>query len=114
MRHKSHSTEALPLNNGKRGPVLGMFEKAEYGTSRCPLSVQDMVLLFTDGLFEVESQSGELYDQSSLLRAVNRRADLKASDLCREGLAEVRQFSANRQFSDDVCMVAFEVERKGT
>ena len=111
VRHKSHSTEALLLSNGKRGPVLGMFEKAEYGTSRCPLSVQDMVLLFTDGLFEVEGQGGELYDQGSLLRAVNRRADLKASDLCREVLAEVRQFSANRQFSDDVCLVAFEVER---
>ncbi len=113
VRHKSHSTEALLLNDGKRGPVLGMFEKAEYGTSSCPLSVQDMVLLFTDGLFEVEGQGGELYDQGSLLRAVNRRAYSRARDLCNEVLAEVRQFSANRQFSDDVCLVAFEVERVG-
>lgn len=113
VRHKSHSTETLLLNHGKRGPVLGMFEQAEYGTSRCPLSVQDMVLLFTDGLFEVEGIDGELYDQGSLLRAVNRRAYLKAGDLCSEVLAEIRQFSANRQFSDDVCLVAFEVERMG-
>jgi sigma-B regulation protein RsbU (phosphoserine phosphatase) len=90
-----------------------MFEQAEYGTSRCALSVQDMVLLFTDGLFEVEGAGGVLYDQGSLLRAVNRRAYLKARELCSEVLAEVRQFSANRQFNDDVCLVAFEVERVG-
>lgn len=113
VHHEASTAEALRLNLCKRGPVLGMFPEATYGTSRNDLSVHDMVLLFTDGLFEVEGAGGELYDQQCLMRAVNRRANLTAGDLCREVLAEIRQFSANEQFSDDVCLVALEVERLG-
>jgi sigma-B regulation protein RsbU (phosphoserine phosphatase) len=113
VRHDVSDAQAVPLNHCKRGPVLGMFGGAEYGTSRMPLSVHDMVLLFTDGLFEVESADGELYDQKSLMRAVNQRANLHAGDLCGEVLAEIRQFSAKNEFDDDVCLVALEVERLG-
>ncbi|MEA3207574.1 MAG: phosphoserine phosphatase RsbU/P [Chthoniobacter sp.] len=113
IRHETSTAHATRLNHCKRGPVLGMFEGARYGTSRSDLSVHDMVLLFTDGLFEVEGEGGELYDQRSLMGAVNRRANLGAGDLCREVLAEVQEFSASKQFSDDVCLVAVEVERLG-
>ena len=112
--HTRDSVEASRLNHCKRGPVLGMFPEAEYGSSRCDIAVHDTVLLFTDGLFEVEGADGALYDQQSLMRAVNRRANLTASDLCREVLAEIRQFAVNEQFSDDVCLVALEIERLGT
>jgi sigma-B regulation protein RsbU (phosphoserine phosphatase) len=113
IRHDLSEAQAVQLNHCKRGPVLGMFESAEYGTSKMPLSVHDVVLLFTDGLFEVEGADGELYDQKSLLRAVNQRVNLNAGDLCGEVLAEIRQFSASNQFEDDVCLVALEVERLG-
>ena len=113
VRDQRTEAQAIPLNHCKRGPVLGMFDHAEYHTSRMPLTVHDRVLLFTDGLFEVENASGELYDQKSLLRAVNRRANLKAEDICAEVLAEIRQFAARNQFDDDVCLVALEVERVG-
>ena len=53
-------------------------------------------------------------DENLLLEAVNRRADLTAPALLRDVLAEVQQFSANKHFSDDVCLVAMEVERVGT
>ena len=113
IRHESSSTRVLPLRDSKRGPVLGMFEHADYGTSRSNLSVDDTVLLFTDGLFEVEGADGALYDQEALIQAVSRRLNLTAAELCREVLTEVRQFSANKQFSDDVCLVAVEVKQAG-
>ena len=64
-------------------------------------------------MFEVEGADGELYDQGCLMSAVERRVNLTAGDLCSEVLAEIRQFSANEQFSDDVCLVALEVKRLG-
>ena len=112
VRHGADA-HAIPLNHCKRGPVLGMFEEARYENSEMPVGVHDMVLLFTDGLFEVEGVGGELYDQKCLMRAVDRRANLNAGDLCSEVLAEIRQFSAKHEFDDDVCLVAFEVERLG-
>ncbi|MEO8353983.1 MAG: SpoIIE family protein phosphatase, partial [Chthoniobacteraceae bacterium] len=99
------------LNGSKRGPVLGMFDGAAYETSQTALSVHDVLLLFTDGLFEVEGSDGELFDQQSLMRAVSQRAHLPADKICTEVLAEIRSFSASDQFSDDVCLVAVEVER---
>lgn len=111
VRHDTGQAQASPLNHCKRGPVLGMFPQAEYGVSSMPLSVHDMVLLFTDGLFEVEGADGELYDQQSLMKAVNRRANLHAGELCGEVLSEIREFSAKNKFDDDVCLVAIEVER---
>jgi sigma-B regulation protein RsbU (phosphoserine phosphatase) len=113
VRHDASDTQASRLNHGKRGPVLGMFAQAKYETNRSDLSVHDMVLLFTDGLFEVESSGGEFYDQQCLMRAVNRRAHLTADDLCREVMTEIQQFSATRHFTDDVCLVAIEVDRLG-
>lgn len=111
VRHEAQSARTLPLNHCKRGPVLGMFENADYGTHEHELSVHDIVLLFTDGLFEVEGVGGVLYDEKSLMSAVNRRSALTAGDLCREVVTEIQQFSASKQFSDDVCLVSVEVER---
>ncbi len=111
VRHEAGRTQTMTLNHCKRGPVLGMFEGAQYGTHQHDLSVHDIVLSFTDGLFEVEGAGGELYDERSLMNAVNRRSDLGANDLCREVLTEIQQFSASKQFSDDVCLVSVEIER---
>ena len=41
--------------------------------SQCELSPHDTLLLFTDGLFEVEGPGGDIYDYRRLLEAVNRR-----------------------------------------
>lgn len=111
VRHEAGATHTLPLNHCRRGPVLGMFDGAQYGTHENSLSVHDIVLLFTDGLFEVEGSGGELYDERSLISAVNRRSELAGGDLCREVLTEIQQFSASKQFSDNVCLVSVEVER---
>ncbi len=111
VRHERGGTQTRPLNHCKRGPVLGMFEGAQYGTYQQELSVHDIVLSFTDGLFEVEGVGGELYDEGCLIKAVSRRSALAAGDLCREVLTEIQQFSASKQFSDDVCLVSVEVER---
>ena len=52
--------------------------------SQCELSPHDTLLLFTDGLFEVEGPGGDIYDYRRLLEAVNRRRELPAFQLCHE------------------------------
>ena len=111
IRHNSQTALTSPLHQTSRGPVLGLFESPRYTTGKTSLSVHDVVLQFTDGLYEVEGVDGEMYDEQCLMQAVNRRADRNAGDLCNEVIAEIRQFSANQHFSDDVCLVAVEVER---
>jgi sigma-B regulation protein RsbU (phosphoserine phosphatase) len=101
--------DTYPLNGSKHGPALGLFDDAVYPNSHCELSPHDTLLLFTDGLFEVEGPGGDIYDYRRLLEAVNRRRELPAFQLCHEVIEEVQRFSAGRHFSDDVCLVAMEV-----
>jgi phosphoserine phosphatase RsbU/P len=111
VTHAADSTESAPLNGDTPGPALGLIENAKYRTSRCNLSPRDVILLFTDGLFEVEGLEGLLYDYDQLSRAVNNHAQLPTGELCHNLIAEVQKFSANRRFDDDVCLVAMDVER---
>jgi phosphoserine phosphatase RsbU/P len=102
-------TDTYPLNGGKNGPALGLFDDAVYPNSHCELSPHDTLLLFTDGLYEVEGPGGEIYDYRRLLEAVSMRRELPAFQLCHEVIEEVQRFSAGRHFSDDACLVAMEV-----
>ena len=96
----------------RRGPVLGIFQGARYETLSCRLSPHEVVLLFTDGLFEVEGSEGQLYDYQRLLKAVDTRTQLPAAELCTSLIADVQRFSATHKFDDDVCLVAMDIDSR--
>jgi sigma-B regulation protein RsbU (phosphoserine phosphatase) len=102
---------ASPLVGATSGPALGLFEGAKYETVRRKLSPRDVVLLFTDGLFEVEGSGGQLYDYQKLSRAVCNRTELPVPELCRSLIDEVQQFSVTQHFNDDVCLVAMDIDQ---
>ena len=54
VTHTADSAESAPLNGDRPGPALGLIGNVKYQTCRCDLSPRDVILLFTDGLFEVE------------------------------------------------------------
>lgn len=104
-----------PLRDGacKPGPALAVFEDSEYATATCALAAHDLVVLFTDGLYEVANHDDEEYGQERLLEAVQKRIDLSPAQLFDEVISEVQQFSARNEFIDDVCMVGVEAARIG-
>ena len=87
--------------------MLGLLEDAAYQTSEVKLSPQDVVMLFTDGLYEVEDRNNALYSQPMLVAGVQQRAPLPVPQLFDDLLSEIRRFSANNAFADDVCLVAW-------
>ena len=105
------SAETLPFRGSKPDPVLGIFDDAQYQSSCCELSAGDILLLFTDGLFEVEGADAQYYDQPRLLRAVSQRADLCAEELCQQLVKEVQRFAATKDSADDVCLIAMEIDQ---
>lgn len=109
VHRSTASLEALVNEGGKSEPALGLFEQAFYGTSQRPLADADLVMLFTDGLYEVEGTGQQLYTQEMLVDAVRRRAKLPAAELFDELLAEIKEFALGQDFMDDVCLVGMEV-----
>jgi phosphoserine phosphatase RsbU/P len=108
--HRTGSAAPLPLSESKPDSVLGIFEDAEYHSVSTQLCPGDILLLFTDGLFEVEGADGQYYDQRRLLKSVSQRVDLRAEELCKQLVDEVREFAVSKDFSDDVCLIAIEVD----
>jgi serine phosphatase RsbU (regulator of sigma subunit) len=53
VRRGLGTVEALSFDEG-HGPALGIFDEAQYGTTYRTTAAQDLIMLFTDGLFEVE------------------------------------------------------------
>ena len=110
-----HARRALnvvePLRRSKPGPALGVFEHAVYSTDTCALHPEDMVMLYTDGLYEVERPDGELFTMEQLIDAVRRRLGLPAPQLFDEMLAEIEAFADKSSLDDDMCLVGMEVKR---
>src|SRR5271165_3605657 len=100
--------------NGSQGPVLGIFEGARYQNCTSRALANDLIVLFTDGLFEVEvGTSDEYYGEERLLAAVRKRMRLPVGQLFAEVVAEIRQACMSGRFGDDVCILGMEVVRTG-
>jgi serine phosphatase RsbU (regulator of sigma subunit) len=103
-----------PLNGkGSVGPAMGLFPAAKYRTVKRQIQEGDTVIMFTDGLFEVESDSGAIYTEQQLLDAVTRQASLPPQDMLDKVVSEVREFSHDKRFDDDVCVVGVQVLHTG-
>lgn len=103
--------KVIPLLNasGKSQPALGLMESAEYRSSEVILSPGDLIMLFTDGLIEVQNQKSDLYTQQLLLASVQQRLQLPSPQLFDALLEEIRQFSVGTGFTDDVCLVGMDL-----
>jgi sigma-B regulation protein RsbU (phosphoserine phosphatase) len=99
--------------NEEPGPALGLFEDAAFKTCEQPMAAGDLVMLFTDGVFEVEGPTGEIYGEKRLQAAAQNHLHLPVKELFDAVLGEVRLFSKQREMADDVCLVGMEVARVG-
>lgn len=67
------------------------------------------MLLFTDGLFEVQHSDGSYFNEEGLLAAVRKRIQHPPPRLLEELLAEARNHAATGCLDDDVCLLAMEL-----
>lgn len=93
------------------GPPLGIVEDFTYGTSITPIAKGDLLMLYTDGLFEVFSPEGEEFGQERLLTAMQERCSLTMSAIFDEILVELANFAGKNNFPDDICLIGLEVSK---
>lgn len=111
IQRKKGKVLSLANQCGRSQPALGLFEDATYETTQAEIATGDLLMLFTDGLYEVEDSQGHLYTQEMLIDGVKRRLRKPVNDIFDELLAETRQFAMDAAFSDDVCLVGIDVVR---
>lgn len=113
IRRATRTADYLDFAGQLPGPALGVTADAGYTVHEAPLQTGDVVVLFTDGLFEVWGVNNEEYGGDRLLAAIRQRADQGPVQLLTEVMNEIKQFSRDGAIFDDVCMLGMQVVRTG-
>ena len=109
VRRSEGSIRALANASGHGQPALGLFDDPPYQTTEVQLAPGDLLMLFTDGIYEVQGPNEELYSQERLMADVKNLLEKPTSRLFDELLEEVLAFSISHEFEDDVCLVGMEL-----
>jgi serine phosphatase RsbU (regulator of sigma subunit) len=105
LRRALQTTEIMECRRPLSGPGLCVFESARYGTAELPLSDDDVILMFTDGLIEAAEGEGEPFGVEGLQQVMLRHADLGVDELVGEIFGAAGQFVHGTPFEDDLCLV---------
>jgi sigma-B regulation protein RsbU (phosphoserine phosphatase) len=108
IRRSAGRVEPLLNVTGQSQPALGLFDDPQYQTTEVTLSPGDFVMLFTDGLYEVQGLNEELYSQERMMMDVQGLLAKSNRELFDELLEAIRAFSVSHEFDDDVCIVGME------
>jgi sigma-B regulation protein RsbU (phosphoserine phosphatase) len=108
VRRSQDSVEPLANHSGRSQPALGLFDDPPYQTTEIILAPGDFLMLFTDGLYEVQGPDEELYTQQRLLLDVKILLPLPPGKMFDQLLETIRAFATDREFEDDVCLVGLE------
>lgn len=87
------------------GPVLGLLRTAEYRQGTATASAGDLLVLFSDGVVEARSDSGELFDEARLLAVIREHAAGTPAEIRGALLKAVFSFLGKAQAEDDLTLV---------
>ncbi|MBI3539721.1 MAG: SpoIIE family protein phosphatase [Candidatus Eisenbacteria bacterium] len=87
------------------GVALGVLPEAEYDDRPIALRPGDVLVLYTDGVSESESPSGEHFGQRRIEQVVSAHRDRNAREIMDTLIAAVRDWAGERGPSDDLTLV---------
>ena len=93
------------------GAPLAVDPRSVYETVERQISPGDSVVLFTDGLYSMENNVGDPYGKKRLIDSAHSLADESLSDIFQGMEDDALAFSMNGKFSDDVCLVGFQLRK---
>ena len=87
------------------GTVLGLFEDSKYSTGRIRVSPDDLLVLFSDGLADRSSPSGELFGADRLREVAARAYGDPVRIALYSLLGEVQGWAGGRPAEDDQTLI---------
>lgn len=102
-------TRQLSFGKNKPDPALGLIPKSPYTTQSISLDDIDRMVIFTDGLHEVEDADGQQLGIENIVSEIQRTAGEDMDTSLDTLIDHARRHSANGNFEDDVCLFAMDV-----
>ena len=84
------------------GPIVGLFETATFEEETVNLTAGDWLIVFSDGVSEAMSASGDEYGENRIVSCVERHKGMEPRDLLEALFADVRDFTRGAAQSDDI------------
>jgi sigma-B regulation protein RsbU (phosphoserine phosphatase) len=93
------------------GMLAGAFDWAEYEEASTTLQPGDLLLVFSDGISEAESEAGVEYDEQRLTQFAVEHRTLSADELRDAIFEEIDKWSGTRERGDDQTLVIVKIEK---
>ena len=93
----------------KNSPALGLVPGIKYLSSRQNIDSGDMILLFTDGVYEVFNPEGEEFGEERVEKLLEKHMQMKTPDFLDHILTEINRFSGEEETRDDICLVGVDI-----
>jgi len=90
-------------------PPAGMLADLPAIQNRIELASGDWLLIFSDGIPEATSESGEDFGDNGLLDALGRLGSVTAAEVCAGIVDEVRNHIREQRQADDITLIAVKV-----
>jgi serine phosphatase RsbU (regulator of sigma subunit) len=100
-RNREHRTDVVE----QPGHLLGAMPKMEYEECRTSIESGDTLFVYTDGLTDRRTESGEFYSIDRVARILELGGDAELGELYDRIYADICSFSTTEEFKDDIAFV---------
>lgn len=107
------SQAALTCIRSTHGIPLGLFPVSSYPSDHICLDVNDLLVLYTDGVTEAMNEREELYGEDRLMTLLSGQHWSSPRKLTEAVVADVRAFSGSAEQSDDITMLCLQWKGNG-
>jgi serine phosphatase RsbU (regulator of sigma subunit)/pSer/pThr/pTyr-binding forkhead associated (FHA) protein len=84
------------------GPIVGLFEGAQFQEETVILAPGDWLIVFSDGVSEAMSAAGDEYGEARIIDVAEKNRDAAPADFLNAIFADVRTFTKGAPQSDDI------------
>lgn len=102
------------LSLGSPGPFIGFIENASFTDESIELQQGDRIVLYTDGIVEAKSPSGELYDVPRLIAMCRQYAGRPNKEFIEAVLNDLKSFCGEAKADDDRAVLVVDYLRDDT
>lgn len=106
--------EARRLGEGAEGTILGIFPDAEYKSVKYQLEPDSKIIIYTDGITEARSSSGEFYGPERLEAFLAKQLGRPSKESVDSLIREVDAFYEDNHPNDDRTLVIFDLYSAGS
>jgi serine phosphatase RsbU (regulator of sigma subunit) len=84
----------------KKEPVLGFMKESTYYTFTKEVKVDEILILFTNGLVDASDKNGVFYGRNRFIEFIKKQDRKSAEDLTADVLADIKRFAGGKKIAD--------------